>query len=70
MGNFLQMIANFLESIVDLVINFIKGIMQMIGMVVVSTGFLSNALAYLPAVVSVVVAALISVNVVYLIVGR
>lgn len=70
MGNFIQMIGNFLQSIVDLVVNFIKGIMQMFGMIFVSTGFLTNALAYLPAVVSVVVAAVISINVVYLIIGR
>lgn len=70
MGNFIQMIGNFLQSIADLLVNFISGIFQMFGMVFVSTGFLSNILAYMPAVISVVVTAIISINVVYLIIGR
>lgn len=70
MGNFLHMIGNFLSSLVNMIGNFISGIMQMLVMIPISVGFFTNTLAYIPAVVATVITAVITINVVYLIIGR
>lgn len=70
MGNFIEMIINFLQSVVGMIGNFISGIVQMFAMIFISTGFLTNALSYMPAVLATVIAAVVSINVVYLIIGR
>lgn len=70
MGDFLHMIGNFITSLVSLIGNFISGVVQMLVMIPVSLGFLTNALGYIPAVLATVITAIISVNIVYLIIGR
>ena len=70
MGAFLEMLGNFITSLVNFVYNIINGVIQMLTMIPISVGFLSNTLAYIPAVLSVVITAVVTVNVVYLIIGR
>lgn len=69
--------TEFLRSILDTFIslfaflgNIISGTLQLLRLIPQSLNFLTYSLSSLPAVVAVIATALISVSVVYLIVGR
>lgn len=70
MGEFFLTIINFIHAIYALIFNIIHGTVQMLLMIPQAVSFLTYSLGYLPATISVVVIALVTVNVVYLIIGR
>lgn len=70
MGQLLEYIFNFLQTVGQFLWNLINGIIQMLFLIPQAMGFLGNAIAYMPSVVAVTITALISVSVVYLIIGR
>lgn len=70
MGAFFETVVNFIQAIFAFLMNIISGTVQMIIMTFKSVGFLTYALGYMPAVIAVVVTALVTVNVVYLVIGR
>lgn len=70
MGAFFETIINFIQAIFSFVTNIISGTIQMLVMIPQAVSFLTYSLGYIPSVVAVVVTALITVNVVYLIIGR
>lgn len=70
MGAFFETIINFIQAIFAFVTNIISGTVQMLIMIPQAVSFLTYSLGYIPSVIAVVVTALITVNVVYLIIGR
>lgn len=70
MGAFFETIINFIQAIFAFVTNIISGTVQMLLMIPQAVSFLTYSLGYIPSVIAVVVTALITVNVVYLIIGR
>lgn len=70
MGQLLEYIFNFLQTVGQFLWNLINGIIQMLYLIPQAMGFLGTAIAYIPPVVGVTITALISVSVVYLIIGR
>lgn len=70
MGAFFETVINFIQVIFAFVTNIITGTVQMLFMIPQAVSFLTYSLGYIPSVIAVVVTALITVNVVYLIIGR
>lgn len=70
MGAFFETIINFIQAIYAFVTNIVSGTVQMLLMIPKSVSFLTYSLGFIPSVIAVVVTALITVNVVYLIIGR
>lgn len=70
MGAFFETIINFVQALFAFLMNIVSGTAQMLVMIPKSVSFLTYSLGYIPAVVSVIVTALITVNVAYLIIGR
>lgn len=70
MGAFFEVVINFIQSVFAFVYNIIHGTVQMLLMIPQAVTFLTYSLGYIPSVIAVVVTALITVNVVYLIIGR
>lgn len=70
MGAFFETIVNFIQAIFAFVTNIISGTVQMLLMIPQAVSFLTYSLGFMPSVIAVVVTALITVNVVYLIIGR
>lgn len=70
MGAFFETIVKFIQAIFAFVTNIISGTVQMLLMIPQAVSFLSYSLGFMPSVIAVVVTALITVNVVYLIIGR
>lgn len=70
MGAFFETIVNFIQAIFAFVTNLISGTVQMLLMIPQAVSFLTYSLGFMPSVIAVVVTALITVNVVYLIIGR
>lgn len=70
MGAFFETIINFIQAIFAFVTNIISGTVQMLLMIPQAVSFLTYSLGFMPSVIAVVVTALITVNVVYLIIGR
>ena len=70
MVNFLDSIFDFLMMIVDLVTNFVHGVVQMLGMVAGAVSFTTTVIGSLPTPLVVFAVAFVTVSVVYLIIGR
>lgn len=70
MGAFFETIVNFISALVSFVGNLLAGTVQMLLMIPQAVSFLTYSLGFMPSVIAVVVTALITVNVVYLIIGR
>lgn len=70
MIQFFQTIGNFLYSVVDLLLNFINGIMQLLSMIPGALSMVSSSVAHMPTVLVAFAVGMISISVVYLIIGR
>lgn len=70
MMNILQTIGNFLYAIANLVLNFIGGIIQLLQILPSALAMVMNSVATMPSVLVSFAVGLISVSVVYLIIGR
>lgn len=70
MGAFFETIVNFIQAIFAFLLNLLSGTAQMLFMIPKAVSFLTYSLGFMPATIAVVVTALITVNVVYLIIGR
>lgn len=70
MLNVFEAILSFLETAVMWVVNLTEGLYNMIILVGKSVGMVSNTVAFLPSELIVFATAVISVCVVYLIIGR
>lgn len=70
MIQFLQTIGNFLYSVVDLLLNFINGIMQLLSMIPGALTMVNSSVAHMPTVLVAFAVGMISISVVYLIIGR
>ena len=70
MGAFFEVIVNFINAIIGVVSNLISGFVQMVIMVPNSITFLTYTIGFIPGVIAVTITALITVNVVYLFIGR
>lgn len=70
MGAFFEVIVNFIQAVVSVITNLVSGLIQMIMMVPTALQFLTYSIGFVPSVVAVFITAIITVNVVYLFVGR
>lgn len=70
MAEFLQGILSFLGSIVALVVNFVQGVGQLLQMLPGAMSMVTYGIATMPTVLVAFATALISISVVYLIIGR
>lgn len=70
MINILQTIGNFLYAVANLVLNFIGGIIQLLQILPSALTMVMNSVATMPSVLVSFAVGLISVSVVYLIIGR
>lgn len=70
MAEFLRALLDTIVSLFAFLANIISGSLQLLRLIPQSMQFLTYSLSAVPAVVSAIAAALISVSVVYLIVGR
>lgn len=70
MAAFLESILNVLTMLIAVVVNFVKGVLQLISLIPSALSMLSYSLMALPPVLVVFATAFISVSVVYLVIGR
>lgn len=70
MAEFLRALLDTIVSLLAFLANIISGSFQLLRLIPQSMQFLTYSLSAVPAVVSAIAAALVSVSVVYLIVGR
>lgn len=70
MTNIFQTIGDFLYAVVNLLLNFIGGIIQLLQMLPSALTMVMNSIATMPSVLVSFAVGLISVSVVYLIIGR
>lgn len=70
MSGFFSAIGDFVYAVVNLLLNLINGIVQLLQIVPASVTMLMNSVASMPAVLVAFAVGLVSVSVVYLIVGR
>lgn len=70
MSNILQSIGDFLYAVVNLLLNFIGGIIQLLQILPSALTMVMNSVADMPYVLVAFAVGLISVSVVYLIIGR
>ena len=66
----LNAIGDFLYAIVNLLLNLINGVMHMLTMIPSALTMTMNSVAYMPVVLTSFAAAIITVSVVYLVIGR
>lgn len=70
MFNFFTTIFNFLSTAVSYIVNLLKQIVQIITYAVHAVGQLFVAIAWLPAYVKVAVTSLISIGIIFWLLGR
>lgn len=70
MNNLFKSIGDFLYAVVNLLINMISGIVQMLTMIPAALTMLTNSVAFMPTILIAFAIGLITVSIVYLIVGR
>lgn len=70
MGSVLQSIGDFIYAVANLILNFIGGIIQLLQMLPSALTMVMNSVATMPSVLISFAVGLISVSVVYLIIGR
>lgn len=70
MINILNQIVDFFYAIINLVINLVSGIVQMLSMIPSALTMLTNSVAFMPTILIAFAMGLITISVVYLIVGR
>lgn len=70
MSSIFQTIGDFLYAVVNLLLNFIGGILQLLQMLPSALTMVMNSVASMPSVLVSFAVGLISVSVVYLIIGR
>lgn len=70
MAEFLRALLDTIVSLFAFLANIISGSLQLLRLIPQSMQFLTYSLSAVPAVVATIATALISVSVVYLIVGR
>lgn len=69
-ASFLESILSVLGMAVTLVVNFVRGVIQLITLIPVALQMLSYSLSALPPTLVVFATAFITVSVVYLVIGR
>lgn len=70
MSGIFSAIGDFLYAVVNLLLNLINGIIQLLKIVPSSVTMLMNSVASMPAVLVAFAVGIVSVSVVYLIIGR
>lgn len=70
MSNILSTIGDFLYAAVNLLLNFIGGVIQLLQILPSALSMVMNSVATMPSVLVSFAVGLISVSVVYLIIGR
>lgn len=70
MSSILSTIGDFLYAVVNLLLNFIGGIIQLLQILPSALSMVMNSVATMPSVLVSFAVGLISVSVVYLIIGR
>lgn len=70
MAAFLQSIGDFILSVVQLLYNFVLGIFQLLSMLPGAMAMVTGSIASMPLVLIAFATGLISISVVYLIIGR
>lgn len=66
----LESILTFFEGIISLIANLLYGIQQLVVMIPQALAFIGSSLGSLPSVITVFAVAMITVSVVYLVIGR
>lgn len=66
----LKAISDFLIMVVQFIANLISGVFALLGMIPVGLQFLTTAIASLPPEIAVIGTALVTISIVFLIVGR
>lgn len=70
MGSILSAIGEFLYAAVNMLLNFIGGVVQLLQILPSALSMVMNSVATMPSVLVSFAVGLISVSVVYLIIGR
>lgn len=70
MSSILSTIGDFLYAVVNLLLNFIGGIIQLLQILPSALSMVMNSVSSMPSVLVSFAVGLISVSVVYLIIGR
>lgn len=70
MNSVFQAIGDFLYAAVNLALNFIGGVIQLLRMIPSALTMVMNSVATMPSVLVAFAVGLISISVVYLIIGR
>lgn len=70
MSSILSTIGDFLYAVVNLLLNFVGGIIQLLQILPSALSMVMNSVATMPSVLVSFAVGLISVSVVYLIIGR
>lgn len=70
MSSIFQAIGDFLYAVVNLLLNFVGGIIQLLQMLPSALTMVMNSVSTMPSVLVAFAVGLISVSVVYLIIGR
>lgn len=68
--NVLKSIGDFIYAVVNLLINLVSGVVQMLTMIPSALTMLTNSVAFMPTILVAFAMGLITVSIVYLIVGR
>lgn len=67
---FFESILSVLSMLITLVVNFVRGVVQLISILPTALTMLSYSVSALPPMIVVFATAFISVSVVYLVIGR
>lgn len=70
MAGFLQSVSSFFQAILSLIINIVVGSLQLVQMIPTGLNYLVTSIGYMPAAFSAVAFALVTLSVVYLVIGR
>lgn len=70
MQQVLESILTFFQGIISLIGNLLNGIRQLIVMIPQALAFIGQSFGALPSVIAVFAVAMITVSVVYLVIGR
>lgn len=70
MNNLFKSIGDFLYAVVNLLINMVSGIAQMLVMIPSALTMLTNSVAYMPTILIAFAIGLITISIVFLVVGR
>lgn len=70
MQQVLESILTFFQGIISLIANLLHGIAQLIIMIPQALAFIGTSLGALPSIIAVFAVAMITVSVVYLVIGR